>query len=257
MFKVFKGCMIAGGTLAVFPYQKVNAKETTPCHACHVKKLPKANQLPLYEDDNDYSKIEFVAHNPGRLEQQISIVRKQVEHYASSLADIGAYSRHVYETGLAHSKSSYDYLTENENTIPRMLAIASGGAVGLLFAARGGIFKRLVYISAGLGAVSSVLYPTLAKEYVFTGYNIIKDNANNALVSYGGVDTEKISSEAKEKIESLKSTMKFESTLAKLNEMFHKKQQKSASKDETNVKSEELKQEKSPDQDLYTARERA
>lgn len=77
-----------------------------------------------------------------------------------------------------------DYLNEEDNTVPRIGAVAIGGLSGLIFGVRGGFFKKLIYTSIGAGGVASICYPKEAKiytekalvetkRYVAIGYNFV------------------------------------------------------------------------------------
>lgn len=68
--------------------------------------------------------------------------------------------------------------------MPRVGAIAIGGAAGMIFGIRGGFFKKLIYTSIGAGSVAAVCYPkeakihtekalVEAKTYATIGYNFI------------------------------------------------------------------------------------
>lgn len=70
---------------------------------------------------------------------------------------------------LAFVSEILDFLKEEDNVLPRSGAIALGGLTGLVFALRGGFFKRLIYMSFGAGGVAALCYPKEAEEYFNEG----------------------------------------------------------------------------------------
>jgi MICOS complex subunit MIC27 len=64
-----------------------------------------------------------------------------------------------------------NYLQEEDNTLPRVGAIAVGSLAGVVLGVRGGFFKKLFYASVTGSAVASVCYPREAKKYASVVYN--------------------------------------------------------------------------------------
>lgn len=62
-------------------------------------------------------------------------------------------------------------MQEEDNTLPRVGAIAVGGLAGVVFGVRGGFFRKLFYASIVGGGVASVCYPRDAKKYATVAYN--------------------------------------------------------------------------------------
>lgn len=82
-----------------------------------------------------------------------------------------------------------DYLQDESNLMPRVGAVGIGGLSGLVLGLRGGIFKRLVYTSAGASIVGAVCFPRETKEafntverYGNIGYNFIYGGMYNSLI---------------------------------------------------------------------------
>lgn len=244
--KVAKVMACFGSTALIMSSQNVQAKELVACHDCHMKRLPKARELPIYDKkDEDYI-CEYDGKSTLPLISEISVARKKVFEYGSYVNMIQEQAVHMYETGVAHSKGTFDYLKTEENKVQRVLVIAFGGLVGLSFARKRGIFKKIFYTSLGTGAIFYVFYPSISKEYALAGWKISKDQINTLLTKYGGYNTDKIAEDANERIEYVKSLMKFESAMKILNEKFYKKDK-------------ELKDSKSGDaadnnKDMYTTR---
>lgn len=173
------------------------------CHECSMKRLPKARELPLYDVSDDKIEFELAEQPKSSLEEAISITRRTATKYIGVLDDGRKRAVEVYHTGIAHSKSTYDYITEEGNVVPRSIAIASGGLVGLLLGIRGGKFKKIVYISLGAGAVASACYPSQAKEYASKGYGIVSEQTIKLGKDYAGYDLNNVTSDVKEKLGSL------------------------------------------------------
>lgn len=64
-----------------------------------------------------------------------------------------------------------NYLQEEDNTMPRVGAIAVGSLAGVVLGVRGGFFKKIFYASITGSAVASVCYPRDAKRYAQVVYN--------------------------------------------------------------------------------------
>ncbi|XP_071525298.1 uncharacterized protein [Panulirus ornatus] len=82
--------------------------------------------------------------------------------------------------------TSLDYITDEENVLPRAGAITIGGLAGLIIGARkkGGLVKRVLYTSTGVVTAASLCYPRQAyhisqqayegaKDYATIGYNFV------------------------------------------------------------------------------------
>ncbi|XP_035227679.1 uncharacterized protein LOC118199914 isoform X2 [Stegodyphus dumicola] len=237
------------GTVAAMSTEKLQAKELVPCHECHMKRLPKASELPLYDKRGDQN-MECVQVAEMSLVSEISIIRKQMTDYIAYFDSFRKKALNVYETGLAHSQSTFDYLKSEENKISRVMLIASGGLLGFIAARRGGIFRKIFYSSAGSAIIFSAFYPSLTKEYLLVSIDYTKNQTSSILEKYGGYDTKKIAEEANAKVDYLKSVMMYESLMAKLNELFYRRKNILTS---SNQKSENHS-DKAPDEDMYTTR---
>jgi MICOS complex subunit MIC27 len=64
-----------------------------------------------------------------------------------------------------------NYLQEEDNTLPKVGAIALGGLGGVILGVRGGAIKKLFYGTITGSAVASICYPREAKKYALVGYN--------------------------------------------------------------------------------------
>ncbi|XP_076361888.1 MICOS complex subunit 26/27 isoform X3 [Tachypleus tridentatus] len=94
----------------------------------------------------------------------------------------------IYETAIAHSKSTYDYITHDDNAIPRAIVITVGGLGGLLLGARGGLMKKITYSGTGMLVVASLCYPRQAIELTQRGYKVVRDQSVSMVKEYTGYD---------------------------------------------------------------------
>ncbi|XP_054721922.1 uncharacterized protein LOC129231588 [Uloborus diversus] len=241
-------CVAAGmgSAVAFVTTQKLQAKDMVACHECRMKRLPKARELPIY-DKNENLSIEYDETSVPPMMSGISSLRQQLVKYGSYLDVAKEEAVHIYETGVAHSQSSFEYLKDEENKIARIAIIGSGGLIGYLYARRGGIIKKLLMPCIGVGAMFSIFYPSIAKTYAVNGFEFTKHHVDNALSQYGGYDTGKMAEDTNAKLEQLKKFMKYEGLLEKLKNMFNNST--NASK-KTSLENDENKS----DQDLYTTR---
>jgi len=143
------------------------------------KKDPKVKQLiyrpsdlPLYipletSSSSDPHKKGEIKPSPvvETIEGGFRAVRVSLQGVSQAVADQKHQLTDIIETGKAHTQGLRDYLNEEDNTVPRIGAVAVGGLAGLIFGLRGGFFKRLVYTSIGAGGVASICYPKEAKIY--------------------------------------------------------------------------------------------
>ncbi|CRL02387.1 CLUMA_CG015049, isoform A [Clunio marinus] len=128
-----------------------------PIYTPHVESKPKAEHKP--------SKI------AQTIEEGVSVVRKEVtkvtDVYENQKANLDRY----YVKALKDTQHIRNYLQEEDNTLPRVGAIAVGSLAGVVFGIRGGFFKRLFYATVSGSAVAVVCYPREAKKYATVAYN--------------------------------------------------------------------------------------
>jgi len=146
--------------------------------------LVKPSDLPIYDDSEKFSQnqtqdqsktgAQKAEHEPGYLLQGVSSVRKSIFNSVAKLDESKEAAVQYYEIGKEHSKNAYSYLTAEENVIPRAVAITVGGLSGLLFSARKGVFKKMMYTTTGLVGMSFVCYPKQATQVSLDAYKIGK-----------------------------------------------------------------------------------
>uniref|UniRef100_A0AAG5CV83 MICOS complex subunit n=1 Tax=Anopheles atroparvus TaxID=41427 RepID=A0AAG5CV83_ANOAO len=141
------------------------------------KMVCKPSDLPLYRPLNQKIACECQhAHSQkkvtgatGAIEEGFRAVRIQVQETSKLVTDQKKQLADMYEEGKKKTKFVHDYLHQEDNTMPRVGAIAIGGLAGLIFGLRGGFFKRMIYTSIGAGGVASVCYPQEAEMYAQHG----------------------------------------------------------------------------------------
>lgn len=80
----------------------------------------------------------------------------------------------------------HDYLSKEENSIPRAGAVVLGGMTGVIMGIRGGVFRKLFYGLIGTGVMGSICYPKEAEEVAQAGLVEARKAANVAInFAYG------------------------------------------------------------------------
>lgn len=171
----------------------VNASADQPKQKTAPNKMVcKPSELPVYRPLNQKIACECQhAHKntkatgaTGAIEEGFRAARLQVQEASKLVTDQKKQFVDLYEEGKKQTKFVNDYLHQEDNTMPRVGAIAIGGLAGLIFGLRGGFFKRIIYTSIGAGGVGSVCYPqeaemyaqhglVEAKKYATIGYNFV------------------------------------------------------------------------------------
>jgi len=133
--------------------------------------MVRPSELPIYDDLAAEEGVEYQLPPPGALQQSVGEVRNSVADFFGQFRETYDYVRHVYDTGVAHTAGTLDYLQDETNLVPRATAITVGGLTGLLLAAlrRRGLVKRLLYTSVGLAVPTAICYPAQT-EYLTTEY---------------------------------------------------------------------------------------
>ncbi|XP_052866250.1 MICOS complex subunit MIC27 [Anopheles cruzii] len=155
------------------------------------KLVCKPSDLPMYRSltqkiacECQHKKEDKTSGSVGVIEESFRSVRIQVQEASKVVTDQKKQLVTLYEDGKKQTKFVHDYLNQEDNTMPRVGAIAIGGLAGLIFGLRGGFFKRVIYTSIGAGGVASVCYPqeaemyaqhglVEAKKYATIGYNFV------------------------------------------------------------------------------------
>lgn len=146
-------------------------------------------QLPLYPEKREKPSHELRAdESTNQLEDNIRLARHTIADNLSFLVDAYQVSSGYYHHGIGKSKQLYESLTDEKEQTTKILAIASGGLLGLTLSLRKGIFKKLLYTSIFSGSVAAFCYPSKAKEYSDIACYITKNKIPPAVKEYTGVD---------------------------------------------------------------------
>lgn len=166
-----------------------------PC--CRGKRLKKPSELSIYECPADNVEYELVEEKPGAVENGVRYVRTSLSPYYGTVAAGSERVGNIYSTAVEHSKSSYEYITQEDNTIARAMAISLGGLGGLVLGARGGIFKKLIFASMGAGAAAAACYPKEAKEFSQNYLVVARNQVTAGVKQTTGYDLNELFSKVK------------------------------------------------------------
>lgn len=155
--------MMPCGLCAAVPVIKPTS-HPQECDGSQCKKLVRPSELPLYTAEQPLKPEPLRESSWPLLEEKIHNIRLSIESVIGEYRHVTDSFVNTIDTGIAHTKSSIDFLRDEENLVQRTGAIFGGGLVGLLLGVRGGKFKKLLYTSTGSGLVASTLYPKEAAE---------------------------------------------------------------------------------------------
>lgn len=183
----------------------VNAKEELQ----KGKSALRPSELPIYTENlTKKAAPETVSDEVSAVEEFVGTVRKEFCSLASEVNSLTNKASSIVKENLDASNELLDFLKEEDNILPRSGAIALGGLTGLVFALRGGFFKRLIYMSFGAGGVAALCYPKEAEEYFNDGmvevrkYGLIGHHlATSILDDLRGTSSDSGSTPAKEEKE--------------------------------------------------------
>ncbi|XP_003747553.1 uncharacterized protein LOC100904290 [Galendromus occidentalis] len=134
-------------------------KAEKPCKPCCVgKKMYKPQNLPIYGCPECPSKFEVIESPPSPIEAYVKTLRVAVSPgllAAKQVADRGV---QIMDTAVAHTQSSWGYVTSEGNSTVKGMAILGGGLAGMILARRG-VFRRSLFGATGAGVVAANLYP--------------------------------------------------------------------------------------------------
>ncbi|KAH8359688.1 hypothetical protein KR093_008320 [Drosophila rubida] len=99
----------------------------------------------------------------ANLETGVRTMRLELKNGYNMVAERTSVVSDYYKTAKEHTHRSIDFLNEPQNSMHRSGAIVMGGLAGFIFAARGGIFKKIIYTTIGAGTVASLCYPRQAE----------------------------------------------------------------------------------------------
>ncbi|KAH8416962.1 hypothetical protein KR222_000205 [Zaprionus bogoriensis] len=129
---------------------------------CRPSELPIYGSLRTAEDHPSRKQKESALY--GSLETGVRQMRQELKRGYNELAERTSVVSDYYHTAKDHTQRSIDFLNEPQNSMHRSGAIVMGGLAGFIFAARGGVIKKIVYTTIGAGTVASLCYPRQAEE---------------------------------------------------------------------------------------------
>lgn len=143
--------------------------------------------MPLY--GNPYPPKDVILNQePGVIEDGLRVTREAIAPFYSYTEDVAKRSIDIVNTGVAHTKSTYQTISQEGNNVEKALAIGAGGALGLLLAARKGFFKKLLYVSVGLGGATAICFPKETGELVEISSYIAKKKGPELVKEFTGFD---------------------------------------------------------------------
>lgn len=144
----------------------VNAKEELQ----KGKTALRPSELPIYTEELiKKAAPQTTSEEVSAVEEFVGTVRKELCSLVGEVKSLSNKASGLVKENLEASNEILDFLKEEDNVLPRSGAIALGGLTGLVFALRGGFFKRIIYMSVGAGGVASLCYPKEAEEYFNEG----------------------------------------------------------------------------------------
>ncbi|RWS02226.1 MICOS complex subunit MIC27-like isoform X2, partial [Dinothrombium tinctorium] len=155
--------------------------------------------LPLYGNPHP-PKDRIMLDEPNLIEEGIRSARVAIASQLSFLDGAFVRGKQIVETAVNHSRTTYDYITDETNNVSKAVAITGGGLLGLLLSARKGFFKKVLYSSLGVVSAAAVCYPKQSLETIQVSAYIVKNKGPSLLKEYTGIDIEK-HAESKKKVE--------------------------------------------------------
>jgi len=157
------------------------------CCQCKSGKKVKPSELPLY--GNPYPPKDIILNQEtGVIEDGFRATREAIAPLYSYSQEAAKRSIDFVNTGVAHSKATYQSVTQDGHVAEKALAIACGGALGFLLASRKGFFKKLLYTSIGFGGATAACYPKESGEMVEISTYIAKKKGPELVKEFTGYD---------------------------------------------------------------------
>lgn len=132
--------------------------------------LVKATDLPRH--GNPYPPKDFVATDkPSMLESKITSLRSTIQPYAAPIGTAYGRVSDFAATGLAHSSSMFQRLSDSQNSIIHALLISGAGLLGAAVARRRRILTGAIFATGAIAAC----YPNEATEKAQLTWYIVKN----------------------------------------------------------------------------------
>eukprot|EP00095_Tigriopus_kingsejongensis_P004398 maker-scaffold93_size381549-snap-gene-1.18 protein:Tk04398 transcript:maker-scaffold93_size381549-snap-gene-1.18-mRNA-1 annotation:"apolipoprotein o-like" len=147
-------------------------------------KIMKPVDIPIYGFPSSPSS-QVAPQEPGMIQSAFATMRESLKEVTGPLAEVRDQAHHIYQTGVAHTQSSYSQLLDEDNGAARLGVIAAGGLLGYTIGAiRGRFLKKIYYSTLGFGGSAAMCFPqeanTLSRDALeegrklgLIGYNFV------------------------------------------------------------------------------------
>lgn len=120
----------------------------------------RADQLPLYPEEDRLSNYRFLEEDPLPMQEGISKVRKEVQKKYSAFMERFGTAQRLVDRGTSTIQRTHRYIKEEGSVLPKAAAITVGGMAGFLFGMkRGGVVIRSYYSGLGMAVTAAFCYP--------------------------------------------------------------------------------------------------
>ncbi|XP_044750540.1 MICOS complex subunit MIC27 isoform X4 [Coccinella septempunctata] len=156
----------------------------------------KPSELPIYSPDIPVPQCieerptwfgNFLQAKVSSLRQLIDTVVHEAKAYENVAED-------YIKDGVDKADGALTYLRQENNTVPKVGAIAIGGLTGLILSLRKGFFKRTLYTAAGATVMTAICYPKQTSEYSQIG---MREGKKYATIAYNFAYGDKADSDNK------------------------------------------------------------
>ncbi|KAK9888904.1 hypothetical protein WA026_001125 [Henosepilachna vigintioctopunctata] len=147
------------------------------------KLICRPSDLPIYSHDIPTprcieEKPTWLGHY---LQEKIAGMRLVVEKVVKEVNAYEQVAEEYVRQGVDKADGALTYLRQENNTAPKIGAIAIGGLSGLILSLRKGYFKKTLYVTTGALAMTAVCYPKQTTEYAEFG---IQEGKKYATIAY-------------------------------------------------------------------------
>lgn len=156
--------------------------------------------MPIY--GNPYP-VEDIQPTSSALEEQIRNVRQKTSQQLAFVGDWASTAVKVTDDSVQQLKTTYKSLLDEQNTVGKAAFVTAGGLVGLTLAFRGGVFRKLMYGSIGVGSTAALCYPDKAHDIANLGFYVAINKLNPLIREQTGVDLQKHVQESMQRLHKL------------------------------------------------------
>lgn len=164
--QAFKGVILPAASAIAISDGHTLGPHCAKKHEC----VCRPSELPIYANECSACQAKVPEKPPSEFETTVGKIRKEVWVWQDEMHGYRQRVVDIYNTGVAHTSSSLDFLREEASEPERYGAIAISALSGYILGLRGGKLKRLTYATVGGAAMASFCYPKLAAEYSDLAY---------------------------------------------------------------------------------------